>query len=93
MKKEHLNIVGTVSALLLILGLFLMFFSVGFGMSLGESWLISQSGGSADTNQYMMVIETYTNNFVIIGSMLFGAGLLTALFIFYSFLRYGSKDR
>ncbi|MEH7126101.1 hypothetical protein V7127_23080 [Bacillus sp. JJ1773] len=42
------------------------------GSSLGDSWLISQEDGIADTSQYNMIVQTFNNNFVIIGSILFG---------------------
>lgn len=81
---KHIKGLSVLSGLLVIVGLVLMFASVSFGASLGLSWLVNQEDGSADTSQYMMVIETYTNNFVIVGSILFGVGLLTAILAYFS---------
>ncbi|GIN89214.1 hypothetical protein J6TS1_11500 [Siminovitchia terrae] len=91
MLKEHIKGLGVISSLLAIAGLVLMFSSIFFGTSLGESWLLNQEDGVADTSQYMMVIETYKNNFVIAGSILFGVGLLTAILTYFTFLLYGIR--
>lgn len=87
MLKEHIKGLGVISSLLAIAGLVLMFSSIFFGTSLGESWLLNQEDGG----QYMMVIETYKNNFVIAGSILFGVGLLTAILTYFTFLLYGIR--
>lgn len=86
MLKEHIKGLGVISFLLAIVGLVLMFSSVSFGTSLGDSWLSKQEDGMADTSQYMLVIETYKNNFVISGSILFAAGLLTAILTYFTYL-------
>ena len=48
-----------------------MFSSISLGTSLGDSWLNSQEDGIADSNRYKKIVETYKNNFFIIGSILF----------------------
>ena len=63
-----------ISSLIVIAGVVLMFSSISLGNSLGDSWLNSQEDDIADSNRYNMIVETYKNNFVIIGSILFGAG-------------------
>jgi hypothetical protein len=65
-----------------------MFSSISLGTSLGASWLSGQEDGTADTNQYNMITETYINNFVIIGSILFGAGLLSAIFTYCKYVLF-----
>lgn len=92
MLKEHIIKLGVISSLLIIAGVVLMFSSVSFGTSLGESWLINQEDGIADTSQYMMVIETYTSNFAVIGSIFFATGLLTAILTYFTFLLYRIEE-
>lgn len=82
---KRLNIIAP---LLLIAGLILMFASPSFGMALGDLWLTNQYGGSADTSDYELVIATYKNNFVIIGSLFFGIGLVMAIFAYFSSLNH-----
>lgn len=88
MSHEHFKGLNIISSLIIIAGLVLMFLSVSFGTALGDSWLSSQEDGIADTNHYLMVIETYKNNFVIIGSILFGVGVLSALSTYYTFILF-----
>lgn len=72
--------------------LVLMFFSVSMGTYLGDSWASSQPDGYLD-NRYEVVIENYINNLVIIGSILFGVGLLTGVFTYIkSFSLKGNED-
>ena len=87
MTYEHIKQLKIITTLLVVVGLGLMFLSVTFGTAIGDSWLESV-GGMADTNNYERIVETHTNNFVIIGSILFGAGVLTALGAFYLSARH-----
>jgi hypothetical protein len=91
-KIKELSII---SSLLAIAGLVLMFSSNYFATSIGDSWLLDQ-GGVANTGQYNRVIENYRNNFVIIGSILFGTGILTAIltyFLSFLFVKNENKTR
>jgi hypothetical protein len=91
-KIKELSII---SSLLAITGLVLMFSIIYFATSIGDSWLLDQ-GGIADTGQYNRVVETYKNNFVIIGSILFGTGILTAIltyFLSFLFVKNENKTR
>jgi len=90
--KEHIKGLSIISSLLTIAGLVLMFSSISFGTSLGSSWLLNQEDGTANTSEYDMVVETYKNNFVIAGSILFGAGLLTAILTYFTSLLFGKKE-
>ena len=81
-----------VSSLLAIAGLILMFSSISFATSLGDSWLLNQADGVADANRYNMIVETYKHNFVIIGSILFGAGLLAAILTYFTSLLFVKKE-
>ncbi len=86
--KRIVGFVGLVviSCLLTIVGLVLMFSSVSFGASLGESWVSNQEDSSYDTREYMMIIKMYQSLYVISGSILFAIGLLTAILTFFIFL-------
>ncbi|MFC3882018.1 hypothetical protein ACFOU2_00135 [Bacillus songklensis] len=92
MLNEHIKGLSIISSLLAIAGLVLMFSSISFGTSLGNSWLLNQEDGVADTSQYNMIVETYKNNFVIIGSILFGAGLLTAILTYFTSVLFVKKE-
>lgn len=83
---EQFKALSIVSSLIVTAGLVLMFSSVSLGFSLGESWLVNQENGMVDTSQYNMVVHTYKNNFVIIGSILFGAGVLSLIFIYFTYI-------
>ena len=91
MFKNHISGLLIVSVLLAIVGLVLLFSSASFGMSLGNSWLMSQQDGIADTSQFMMVMETYTTAFVVAGGILFAAGLLMAILTYFTALVLGDK--
>ncbi|OKL35296.1 hypothetical protein [Domibacillus mangrovi] len=89
MSKDHIKTFCIISILLIIAGFVLMFSSVSYGTSLGSSWLMKQSEGIADTSQYNMIVKTYINNFVIIGSISLITGLLLAMLTYFAplFLR------
>lgn len=91
MLTKHSNNLLIISSLLAITGLALMFSSINFGISLGDSWLDNQEDGIYDTDQYNMVVETHKNNFIIIGSVLFGTGILTLILTYFTFI-LGKKD-
>ncbi|WP_199880532.1 hypothetical protein [Bacillus massiliglaciei] len=84
MTKENARLFMTVGLLKSLLGVFLLFFSVRFGISLGENWLSRE--GEADTSLYIKVISGYTNSFLACGSILLGAGLLVLCFGYYKLL-------
>ncbi|MDQ0246154.1 hypothetical protein J2S09_003741 [Bacillus fengqiuensis] len=92
MSNEHIKGLSIMSSLLAIAGLVLMFSSISFGTSLGDAWLLNQADGVADSNRYNMIVETYKNNFVIIGSILFGAGVLTAILSYFTSLLFVKKE-
>ncbi|WMX55015.1 hypothetical protein [Peribacillus sp. R9-11] len=51
MLTKHSNNLLIISSLLAITGLALMFLSINFGISLGDSWLDNQEDGIYDTDQ------------------------------------------
>jgi Na+-driven multidrug efflux pump len=91
MSKEQIKGLSIISSILMIMGLILMFFSVSIGTYLGDSWVSSQPDGY-DDSRYMVVIENYINNLVIIGSILFGVGLLTAVFTYIKSFTLWNKE-
>ena len=70
--------------LLLILGLFFLFNSVNFGTSLAGNWVAKRGG--ANTTLYHIGVKGYINSFLAVGSILFGAGLITAIFSLYKLI-------
>ena len=84
MIKDKLKGLVALGFLLTVIGFIMLFFSVNFGISKADSWLIKQ--GVADTSKYLILIEGYTNNFLAAGSILFGIGLATIIFFYYKIL-------
>lgn len=93
MIKEHIKRLNVISAILAIAGLVLMFSSVSFGTSLGDSWLSNQMGGEAAASKYNLIVKTFINNFVILVGILFGAGILTAIFTNFASLLFGKNGQ
>ncbi|MFB1082529.1 hypothetical protein [Jeotgalibacillus sp. JSM ZJ347] len=84
MTREKLNSLIVFSMMSVMVGLILLFFSVNFGTALAEVWLMQQ--GSADTAKYLIAIESYIQNFIVAGGVLFGIGLATIMFSYYKIL-------
>ncbi|RJS50272.1 hypothetical protein [Bacillus sp. PK3_68] len=94
MSRDNIKGLIFLSILLVVGGFILMFSSISFGTSLGDSWLMKQNEGMADTHQYNMIIKTYINNFVIIGSISLCFGLLLAMLTYFTplFLRKNKRN-
>jgi ABC-type sugar transport system permease subunit len=84
MTKDKLKRLILFGSLMTAIGFILLFFSVNFGTSLAENWLLKQGG--ADTSTYLIVIEGYIKNFLAAGSILFGSGIATITFAYYKIL-------
>ncbi|WML44640.1 hypothetical protein [Neobacillus sp. PS3-40] len=84
MTKENLINFSIVGFLCGLGGLVMIFFSVNFGTSLAESWLVSQGG--ADTRYYHIIVKSNINNFLVAGGIIFGFGLLIIALTLYKFL-------
>lgn len=84
LSQEQIKGFMILSSLIAVAGLVLMFASISIGTALGDSWLINQPDGIADTSQYNMIMETYITNFVIIGSILFAVGIVADVVIYFT---------
>lgn len=84
MIKNKLKGLIAIGFLITVIGFILLFFSVNFGISKADNWLVKQD--VADTSKYLILIEGYTNNFLAAGSILFGIGLTTIIFVSYKIL-------
>ncbi|NMH68500.1 hypothetical protein HF072_06860 [Bacillus sp. RO3] len=84
MTKVKLEGLMMISALISLAGGIMVFFSVNFGVSLGEYWLSKRGGANHDL--YLNVIEGYTNSFLAGGSVLLAVGLLAGYFHYYKLL-------
>ncbi|MBS8263789.1 hypothetical protein DYI25_04940 [Mesobacillus boroniphilus] len=87
MIKEKLQGLAIINALLALLGIILIAFSVDFGTSKADSWLASRGG--ADTAYYHLIVESYINNFLVSGGILLGFGLISSTLVYYKI--YSSK--
>lgn len=67
-------------------GLILIFSSTSFGVAQGQAWLQKQYE-SADFELYMIVVEKSMEKFMVLGGILFGAGLSLAILTYFVFLR------
>jgi hypothetical protein len=88
LSKENLMGFIMVGFLLGLGGLVMIFFSVNFGTSFAESWLVSRGG--ADTGYYHIIVNSYINNFLVAGGILFGLGILIVTLTYLNFLN-GTK--
>lgn len=75
-----------ISALLVLLGIILIAFSVKFGTSNADAWLASRGG--ADTAYYHLIVKSYINNFLVSGSILLGLGLVGSAFFYYKMINF-----
>ncbi|QCJ41302.1 hypothetical protein FAY30_05000 [Bacillus sp. S3] len=92
MSKEKVKELTTVSSLLTGCGLLLMFLSFYFGTSICEIWLDGElSAGRELTLDYDLLVNNFVRNFVIIGSILFGSGVLVGVLSYLHIVLYGNK--
>jgi hypothetical protein len=84
MSKDNLMGLIIVGSLLGVGGFIMIFFSVTFGTSLAESWLMRRGG--ADTAYYHIIMNSYINNFLVVGGIFLSIGLLIVAFIYYKLL-------
>ncbi|MFC2949773.1 hypothetical protein [Virgibacillus sediminis] len=87
MKKEKTSKLYMLGACFGITGFLLIVFSIDLGISITENWLVAQ-GGSVETSAYEKREQSYTTNFLVMGSILFGLGLSTIILGFYTMLDY-----
>lgn len=59
----------------------------------GETRIIRQQDGVVDTSHYMLIVDTYTNNFVVLGSILVSAGILVGIVTYFTFIILGKKTK
>lgn len=84
MTKNKLKGLVSLGSVISAIGFLLLIFSVDIGLSLAEYRIVTQGG--MDTSQYLIVIEGYTNSFLVAGSILFGIGISTIIFAYYKIL-------
>ena len=84
MTKNKLKGLVSLGSVITAIGFLLLIFSVDIGLSLAEYRIVTQGG--MDTSQYLIVIEGYTNSFLVAGSILFGIGISTIIFAYYKIL-------
>lgn len=87
MNKNYLTFTYAISGISIIIGLLMIFNSGSRGESLATSE-ITGNGGMMDTAQYNMIYEAGINQFLVLGGILMGIGLLmTCLLSFVLLLR------
>ncbi|MBT2682151.1 hypothetical protein [Bacillus sp. ISL-37] len=86
MTKEKLQGFAIISALLALIGVIFIMFSVEFGTSQADSWLASRGG--ADTAYYHLIVKSYINNFLVSGSILLGFGLVSTVFFYFKMVNF-----
>ncbi len=83
MSKDNLKGILTLSIISVFGALVLIFFSVSFGRSLAEDWLIKQGG--ADTGLYLLITEKYIDGFLITGSILLFVSLVLCVVTYFMY--------
>ncbi|MDN4526618.1 hypothetical protein [Fictibacillus fluitans] len=84
-----MNFTNTLTAGLMagLIGIILLFNSTTFGDSLAADWLTDQGGSNPD--HLNIILKSYINIFIILGSLLFAFGLF---FISFSFIKFGRQQ-
>ncbi|MFD1031637.1 hypothetical protein [Metaplanococcus flavidus] len=85
MNKDYLRFTYAISTASLIIGLVMIFNSVSRGQSLADAE-INRQFGSMDTDQYNMVYEAGINQFLVLGGIFAGSGLLIAILVSFVLL-------
>lgn len=73
-----------------IVGLIFSFFSVSFGTAIADNWLNTKTGG-VDTWKYEFIMQSNTNNFLVIGSILVSISLVSIIFSWYRIFDINDK--
>jgi hypothetical protein len=81
MTKDSFYRLVTIGSALTVIGFILLFFSTYFGKSMADQWLIKQGG--VDTALFHLRLESYINNFLVSGGILFGIGLFPLLLTYF----------
>lgn len=92
MTGKQIYAAGWGAALLMVAGLVLCFSSPSFGIKKALSWLQSQQDGMADSSLYTAVAENNMAMFITLGSILFAAGLLSAIGVYFTVMIRGKKE-
>lgn len=85
MNKNYLTFTYAISGISIIIGLLLIFNSGSRGQSVAEAELTRQFGGM-DSTQYNMIYEAGINQFLVLGGILLGSGLLMACLLSFVLL-------
>ncbi|MBZ5199726.1 hypothetical protein HU147_00725 [Planomicrobium chinense] len=89
---KHIKGLVWLVLLLMLAGLILIFTSVHFGMAQGNNWLLRNMDIGSDPELYYLVVETYTGSFMLIGGILFGAGLLIGILTFFTSVLFDEAE-
>lgn len=81
MQNDVFNKFMFIGAVLVGVGLLFIFASGNWGLSLADGWLAKYD--YADSATYEFKIGTNTNNFLVVGGILFGVGLVTTLICYF----------
>ena len=82
MTKDNFHRFITIGSTFTVIGFILLFFSTNFATSMADNWLMKQGG--ADTAMFHIRIESYINNFLVSGGILFGIGLFTLILTYFT---------
>jgi len=85
MNVNYVRVAYAISMAALIIGLLMIFNSSSRGQSLASAESI-RNGGMMDTSQYNMIYEAGIHQFLILGGILTGSGLLIAILVSFTLL-------
>ncbi|WP_281863308.1 hypothetical protein [Planomicrobium okeanokoites] len=85
MNKNYLTFAYAISGISIIIGLLMIFNSGSRGQSLASAE-INRNDGMMDTDQYNMIYEAGINQFLILGGILMGCGLMMTCILSFALL-------
>ena len=79
-------LIQCITGILFAGGLFMIFNAAPLGSASATNYLITVHGGSMDSSQFLVILETGINSYIVSGfliSLLGGAGLIITSYIIY----------
>lgn len=85
MNSNYFRVAYAISMISVVIGLVMIFTSGSRGQSVAEAELTRQFGGM-DSTQYNMIYEAGINQFLVLGGIFTGSGLLIAILVSFVLL-------
>jgi hypothetical protein len=76
MKKE--SVLTFIHIVLICIGTYILLKSTSLGLDAANEY-VRDSGGSINANEYLSIVESYTNSYRLMGAIIFGVSLFSLL--------------